>query len=225
MQRVIVYVDGYNLYYSRLRGTPFKWLDLVVLFRDRLLHQQMPDAELVALKYFTAPALARFATRGTTSVAAQNAYHRALQVHHAGLVEIIQGFHSTERAPMIRYRHPPDRTDRADVWRIEEKQTDVNIALSIYRDVSKGEATTVVLCSNDSDMVPVLKAIREDFTAVTVGVVAPLPEPIGKRPASVELHQLADWARRYIRDDELAASLLPDMIPTRKKAIRRPGHW
>ena len=25
-KRTIIYIDGYNLYYSRLKNTPFKWL-------------------------------------------------------------------------------------------------------------------------------------------------------------------------------------------------------
>ena len=57
MSRTIVYIDGYNLYYSRLRGSPYKWLDLVSLFRNHILHAQMPDAEIAAVKYFTAPAM------------------------------------------------------------------------------------------------------------------------------------------------------------------------
>lgn len=32
----IVYVDGFNLYYGALRGSPYKWLDLEALSR-RLL--------------------------------------------------------------------------------------------------------------------------------------------------------------------------------------------
>jgi 6-hydroxy-3-succinoylpyridine 3-monooxygenase len=30
--RTIVYVDGFNFYYGEVRGTPYKWLDLVALF-------------------------------------------------------------------------------------------------------------------------------------------------------------------------------------------------
>ena len=26
MKRVIAYIDGYNLYYRLLKGTPYKWL-------------------------------------------------------------------------------------------------------------------------------------------------------------------------------------------------------
>ena len=32
-----VYVDGYNLYYGRIRNTCFKWIDVVRLF-EILLH-------------------------------------------------------------------------------------------------------------------------------------------------------------------------------------------
>ena len=31
--RTYVYVDGLNLYYRALRGTPYKWLDLLALCR------------------------------------------------------------------------------------------------------------------------------------------------------------------------------------------------
>lgn len=45
-----VYVDGFNLYYRALKGTPWKWLDLVVLF-ERVLEQHH---DIRAIKYFTA---------------------------------------------------------------------------------------------------------------------------------------------------------------------------
>ena len=62
-----VYVDGYNLYYGRIRGTAFKWLDVVGLF-DRLLHDQDPRTRVERVRYFTAHALARFASHGNHSV-------------------------------------------------------------------------------------------------------------------------------------------------------------
>ena len=48
--RTRVYVDGFNLYYGALKGTPFKWLDLV-----KLAYQLLPVGYSVTkLKYFTA---------------------------------------------------------------------------------------------------------------------------------------------------------------------------
>lgn len=43
-QRAIAYIDGYNLYYSRLRGTTYKWLDLVALFREQILKPQLQES-------------------------------------------------------------------------------------------------------------------------------------------------------------------------------------
>ena len=31
-----VYVDGFNLYYGALKGSPYKWLDVDALFRTLL---------------------------------------------------------------------------------------------------------------------------------------------------------------------------------------------
>ena len=51
MKKTRVYIDGYNLYYGLLKGTPWKWLDLE-LFSKSLLN---PDHEIVSIVYFTAP--------------------------------------------------------------------------------------------------------------------------------------------------------------------------
>lgn len=227
MQRIIVYIDGYNLYYSRLRGTPFKWLDLVALFRDQVMRAQAPEAHVVAVKYFTAPALAKFATHGAAAVIAQNEYHRALKARHGDLLAIISGYHVVQNVHMLAHQEPPDKNQKVAVWRVEEKQTDVNIALTMYRDLAKQQADIAVLCSNDSDMVPVVRAIKEDFPAVQVGIIAPLPEPQENkiRRANAELQRVADWTRHHLRDQELQAAQLPDTVATRKKAARRPLHW
>ena len=50
MMRTFVYVDGFNLYYGALKGTPWKWLDLVALFN--IVLQQHHD--ILKVKYFTA---------------------------------------------------------------------------------------------------------------------------------------------------------------------------
>ena len=50
----IVYIDGFNLYYGALKGSPYKWLDLEALCR-RLL----PKDEISQIRYFTARISAR----------------------------------------------------------------------------------------------------------------------------------------------------------------------
>ena len=53
--RTFVYVDGFNLYYGVLKGTSWKWQNLVVLF-ERILRQ---DHDILAIKYFAARVSAR----------------------------------------------------------------------------------------------------------------------------------------------------------------------
>ena len=53
--RTYIYVDGFNLYYRALKGTSYKWLDLLGLFRDIL----KPHHDILKIKYFTARINAR----------------------------------------------------------------------------------------------------------------------------------------------------------------------
>lgn len=227
-----MYVDGYNLYYGRLRNSAFKWLDVVDLF-DAILARRDQNEKVARLHLFTAPALANFATHGEASVIAQAAYHRALQSKHPERFEIIYGKHSYDRSgallPSFVEGQAYDRTIRSRVWKLEEKKTDVNLALRMYRDACKGLYGRIILMSNDSDAEPVLQAIRQDFPEIMIGVVIPIwpPTPGAAMPRRVSgsLSKLADWVISNNTDDQLREAQLPDQIPTRKKPIRKPPHW
>ena len=54
MADVIVYVDGFNLYYGSLKRTPYKWLDL-----GRLCAGMLPNDHVIAIKYYTARTTSR----------------------------------------------------------------------------------------------------------------------------------------------------------------------
>jgi uncharacterized LabA/DUF88 family protein len=227
-----VYVDGYNLYYGRLRGTAFKWLDLVKLFDDLLIQRDQHE-ELAKVYLFTAPALATFATHGNASVEAQAAYHRALKAKYDDRFEAIYGTHSFDKSgtllPVYVQGQPFDRTQRTRVWKLEEKKTDVNLALRMYRDACQGLYDRMILVSNDSDAEPALEALRSDFPHIMRGVVMPIRPVISgtaahRRPSG-SLAKQADWTLSHLSDAVLAAAQLPDIVPTRKKPIRKPAHW
>jgi len=219
------YVDGYNLYYGCLKHSPFKWLDLKSLLADKILHTQDPNSELGMIKFFTADVRSKIASRGQSAQIAQFQYHRGLEQLYPNEISIIKGFYSLERANLPVFKQPPNKEDRVEVWRLEEKQTDVNIVLEAYRDASKGLVQQLVFVTNDSDIEPALKAIREDFgDTVRIGVVVPRLKS-NHRPSNVSLSQYADWTRHHILEDELQNSQLPDQIPTRKKPIKRPDYW
>lgn len=219
--RTIAYVDGYNLYYSRLRGTPFKWLDLHALLQS-ILHIQDPAMELVQVRYFTAPVISRLASHGPASVEAQHAYLRALQFRG---IEVTLGRHQLEPGLAPRYQSglPASRQDTVPVWYLDEKETDVRLALTMYRDARRSTMDQAVLVSSDTDMVPVLEALRADF-ALPLGLILPR-RPGGGRPAAVSLMQRVDWTRTVILDSELANAQLPPRVPTRRKPADKPGYW
>jgi len=227
-----VYIDGYNLYYGRIRGTPYKWLDVVTLF-ERLLFEQDPGSELVSVCYFSAPALAKYATHGADSVLAQQDNLRALRQAHPTRFSVMMGKHCHDPGgtslPRFEEGKPFDRLSRVKVWKLEEKHTDVNLALSMYRAGCTGQFKQLVVCSNDSDIAPALEALRSDFNNLNLGVVMPRRRPfVGERPhrsMSMALLKHASWTRQYLLDSELEAAQLPKVVPTRKKPIRKPGHW
>jgi uncharacterized LabA/DUF88 family protein len=229
MKKTTIYIDGYNLYYSRLKGTPYKWLDVIALFRDQILKAQDPGSEVLSIKFFTAPVKANYARHGEASTHAQTQYHRALETQGAGLLRIINGFHIFEPNHLPTYTEgvAPNKVNVSRVWMIEEKQTDVNLALHAYRDAVRGETNQLLICTNDSDLEPALTMIREDAPDVKIGLVMPLHETSaseGKVP-NKRLTAHADWVRRYIRDDELSRSQLPYSVNTKKKPACKPAHW
>lgn len=224
--KTIVYVDGYNLFYGCLKHSPFKWLDLHKLFVEHILHAQNPTLNVIQIKFFTADIKAKIASNGQLAAQAQQAYHRALEHIYPGKIQIIKGYYSLEKATLPVFVRPPDKKQRVDVWKLEEKETDVNIALTAYRDVAKGAAAHIVFVSNDTDISPALRAIRDDFDGnIQIGVIIPVRQQSGGRPPNAKLSVYADWTRKYITDKELAVSTLPEKIPTRKKPIIKPEYW
>jgi len=190
---------------------------------------QSPDSDITKIKFFTADIKSNMASQGKTALHSQARYHRALEKLYPGKIEIIKGYYSLTQANLPEYKKPPNKNNRVAVWKLEEKQTDVNIALHAYRDAIQARCEQIVIVSNDSDLVPALKMIREDIgDSIKIGIVTPIRKSIMEskaRLASASLGLYADWTRAYILEDELKNSQLPDKIPTKKKPILKPDYW
>jgi hypothetical protein len=181
------------------------------------------------VKYFTSPVMASFASHGVASDIAQTQYLRALQAKYPQRLQIIKGFHifDSKYLPAFRKGQVADKKDRSKVWVVEEKQTDVNIALHIYRDAVEGRCDQIIICSNDSDLEPVMALIQKDMPSLCLGLVLPLKRTTNEesRVSNKRLTRLADWVRHHILDEELVAAQLPLMVTTNKKPARKPAHW
>lgn len=226
--RTRIYIDGYNLYYGCLKGTPYKWLDLLVLFEQYILPSSAPAASTLlplSIKFFTAKILEK-AAKALDSVSSQARYHTALRKLYDERIELIEGYYSlTEaKAKLINKDQPevwPRECKETLVWKLEEKQSDVNLALQAYHDAMTGAVDQVVIVTNDTDIAPALKLIRT-HTAVKVGVVIPTRHQ--ERIPNTELTELAHWVRSHINTTELAKAQLPRVIAGRKPTIK-PESW
>ncbi len=212
--RTIAYVDGYNLFYSILSKTSYKWLDLFTLFDHHIIPDICPGA----------PALGSLSKDPMVQVR-QAKYHRALRVQ--GKIETIEGYHQPAITTGVLV-DPPEGADPMKKVRVrvmEEKQTDVNIGLHMYRDVLHGNCDHIILCSNDADLAPALKMIRRDCPDVVISVVLPR-KPGSKARLSEKLLAHAHNPRRSINEEELAASQHPhEMTDKRRRTFKCPEEW
>lgn len=234
--RTRIYIDGYNFYYGCLKGTPYKWLDLLPLFEDHILPSVMVrDAiahprqsrllDTPSIKFFTAKILENVA-RAPDSVSSQARYHTALRKLHGARIELIEGYYALNKMkvrvvdPGVPHRVPRD-CQEIQAWKVEEKQSDVNLALHAYHDALTSSVDQVVIVTNDTDIAPALKMIR-DHTRVCIGLVVPTTDH--ERVPNTDLARLAHWVRTHVSKSELAVCQLPRVIPGRKPTVK-PESW
>jgi uncharacterized LabA/DUF88 family protein len=228
--RTAFFVDGYNLFYGLLAGTENKWLNLPALL-SHILRVEQPHSELVSVNFFTAGVKPSLASRGQLSKEAQDTYLRALIVNG---VEVFYGRHRLTPAKALRFIDrltPPSRQDLVDIWRLEEKETDVHLAISMYRLAARqhklpaGERVEqIVLVSADTDMSPALRALREDYPELKIGIILPHREGT-LRGSPGSLHNYSDWMRKVVTVEELSAHQFPYRVPTLKKPAYKPDYW
>ncbi|MDL1910886.1 NYN domain-containing protein [Chloroflexi bacterium CFX6] len=194
--KTIVYVDGFNLYYGALKGTPYKWLNVMALCNFLL-----PKNQIVGIKYFTALVTAR--PNDPHQPNRQQIYLRALRTIPG--LKIIYG-RFLEHVIMMPLAYPePEGARYARVIKTEEKGSDVNIASHIINDGHKGRYDAAILISNDSDLAEPVKIVRNELK-YPVGILNPIPD----KPS----HQLRKYATfvKPIRKGILGASQFPSTL-------------
>lgn len=217
--RTVVFVDGYNLYYGLLRGTKFKWLDLVALFGQHVLE---PRTNLVEVRYYTAPVLARMCDN-PESPRRQRLYLQALRRMHPQKLKIIEG-KIAATTPFQRLVNPikeAPHLERVQVFDFNEKKTDVNIASDLLAGAWTGAYEQAVVCSNDTDLEAALATVRKHHPDIRLGVVAPVPNS-DHRYVAADLKRHAHWSKA-LSMVHVANAQLPDRIPA--SALSRPDAW
>jgi len=202
MERVITYVDGFNLYFG-LKTSNFQryyWLNVQRLAQNLL----KPNQQLVRNKYFTARV-----SRPPDKQKRQSIYIEALETLLK--VDIFYGHYQ---------QNPFDCKKCGNrTWIPNEKMTDVNIAVEMLTDAFQDKFDTALLISADSDLSAPIKRVQTLFPQKQVILAFP------PNRASEKLKQVAKSCFTIGRK-KLMESQFPDMV---KKAngfvLERPVSW
>lgn len=202
--RLIVYVDGFNLYHGLRDKARHRllWLDLVEL--AKLLR---PRSSLVKVHYFTAPVL-----DDPAAASRQSHYQQAMQALHPGIIKITQGRY--QKKPLICRHCGNSRT------LYEEKETDVNIATTMVEDAARGAADSALVVSADSDLSPAIHAVRRLQPSMFIAAAF---------PPSRYSAELKKWmpASFHIATAKLNAAQLPPLVTDAAtgRTYERPPKW
>lgn len=207
--RTTLYIDGFNLYYRALKGTPFKWLDVKKLAEQILAtHNQ-----ITCVKYFTARVSGQ---RNPSAPRDQQAYLDALSTIPE--VQIIHGrfLAKTIWRPLV--NPVPGLPRTVEVHTSEEKGSDVNLAVHLIHDAWSGRFDVAAVISNDSDLETPIRIVKEELRK-PVGLLC----PHDGHPAA-QLKRAATFVR-HIRDVHLRASQFPTTIIHNGRTIVKPTGW
>ena len=202
IQRVITYIDGFNLYFGlkAARWKRFYWLNLQAMAKNLLKH----DQELVFTKYFTS----------------RISYPQDKQQRQSTFIEALETLNDL-KIFFGHYQTNPQYCRKCGNREMipSEKMTDVNIAVEMMSDAYQGHFDTALLVSADSDLTAPIVTIKNLFPEKRVVVAFP---PMRH---SVQLQRLTHGYLQIGRAN-LAKSIFPDKIQkTDGFTLQKPSEW
>ncbi len=200
-RRIAFFIDSFNMYHA-LRGKKYrqyKWLDY-----SRLCQCYVKKRDTItSIQFFTA-----YIPYSTEKLIRQRKLVRALE--NKG-VEIVQGVYKKKNR-YCRMCHEVYET-----W--EEKQTDVNIAIELFRNAVQDKYDTALIMTGDSDLIPAIHAVKESFPEKTIGVIIPIAR------GSKYLKKEADFYMK-MTERHLSTSQFPDKVELANgRVIQKPDKW
>lgn len=201
MNRVAFFIDGFNLYHSIALNSSFKkykWLDLHKLCYSFLTSKE----KLAKIFYFSAFYPGAFHRRHK-----HQTYIKALELF--GVVPILGEFKRKDKYCDNCKKSFPG---------FEEKQTDVNIAIELFRQAVNDSYDTATILSADSDLIPAIRAVRTTFPNKTLKLV--LPPNRKSESLKLEVHHFM-----RMKEKHLISSQLPNPIVADRVTLYKPKDW
>jgi len=217
-----VFIDGFNVYhFIDKNDRSLLWLDYM-----RLSQLLAPVDNIVSVNYFSA-----LAFWNSNKVLRHSAYIQALEA--SGVSVNMGTFADKEKIGLIRdpegmrrvtFFKDTFQATRQQFFTHEEKQVDVAIGVKMYKTACQGDVQKIILISNDTDFVPVLKEIDGDFPKIRLKVYAPvdvsysLPSNVGEI--------VSQKHHKHLRLSQIKESQLPDpVVLPDGTTISKPSTW
>jgi uncharacterized LabA/DUF88 family protein len=205
--KTYVYIDGFNLYYGCVKGTPYRWLNPAALCQFLL-----PNHQTIKIKYFTAAVSAR--PNDPDQPIRQQTYLRALRTIQN--LEITLGFFLAHPVTLP-LAYPTPGNNFAMVIRTDEKGSDVNLATQLLTDAFDNAYDCAVLVTNDSDLLAPIQVVRQKFHKL-VGVLNPQKRPARMLIANTDFY-------KKIRSYALAQCQFPPTLTDQHGTFHKPAAW
>lgn len=218
MSRTIVYIDGFNLYYRALKGTPHKWLDIAALSTAVL----PSSCQILSINYYTAHISGRLDPQAP---ARQHADLRALQtlagvsVHHGNFL-VSKKWAGLVPPPALRppFALPAGAAPQvAYVWKTEEKGSDVNLGVYLVRDALTGRFDEAAVLTNDTDLVEPIRIVTRE-AGLPVTLLTPTSKPATSLVA-VSSHV------RHVQPYVGPCQLPPSITLPNGRTVTKPARW
>jgi uncharacterized LabA/DUF88 family protein len=205
--RTTVYVDGFNLYYRAVKGTPYKWLNIYTLFK-RLLKV---ENQINKIRYFTAKVTGKV---DFDQPRRQKLYLNALETIPEVSIHYGSFLAKSTKRPIT--GSAPRKFVTVDNF--EEKGSDVNLASYLIHDGWRDMYDVAAVVTNDTDLVLPIELVIRDIKK-PVGLILPC------HPGAPALKSVASFVR-HIRKNDLKSSQFPDEVQTYDgRKISKPLSW
>ena len=205
------YVDGFNLYHSALKNTPYKWLILV-----KLAQSLCPTDRVRRIHYFTARVIPRAVDPSQSQ--RQHVYWRALET--LPNLEIHLGVFRNRYKSGILVSPKQTGSTIGTVKAPEEKRSDVNLATRLLVDAFNEDFEKAVIVTDDSDFVEPIRYVRERLGSEIV-----IFNPARRERNNTDLAKAASNVYA-ISPEHLAASQFPhELVDATGRTITKPRNW
>lgn len=207
------YVGGFNFYYGLkqmkqidVNWQRYYWIDVVKLFEQFLGLEQ----ELNKVIYFTASPL------DPDKNSRQSAFLNANAILNPNRFEVVRGkyINKTIKCPHCHLA----------INRPEEKKTDVNLSVRMIEDCVKDKTDVVVLVSADTDLIPPIDFILNNFPTKRVKVYFPPANHSFDINGYIRAHK-SHVVRLDANIRKFDNAVMPDIVSVGEKTYTIPQAW